>query len=239
MKNIIKAISYNIHAGIGMDEVLDLDRIVYVISSEEADIIGLNEVDCCTSRSRGVDQAKYIADKLGYYHVFGKTIDYSGGEYGNAFISKYPIIKSQNHKLPIYSSDTREPRGMLECDVNIDGSTIKVFTSHLGLEESERKLSIEYISNVLEDMSNNTILLGDFNLKYDKDFEELSPLMAQLKDTAEDIGLADDIMTFDSKHPNKKIDYILVSKDVKVLSTYVIPSLASDHLPLICKLEFL
>lgn len=237
MKNRIKVITYNIHAGIDTNGSFNLDRIAHIISEENADIVGLNEVDQCTSRSKGVDQAKYIADKLDYHYVFGKAINYSGGEYGNAFISKYPIVASKNYRLPIHSLKTREPRAMLECDVNMDGKLIKVFTTHLGLEKAERELSIEYISNVLQTIDTSVVLLGDFNLVHAKDFEELLPLMNILKDTAEDIGKGSDIMTFDSENPSTKIDYILASKDAKVLSTYTRSSLASDHLPLICELE--
>lgn len=238
MKNKIKVISYNIHAGRDAGGGFNLDRIAHMIAEENADMVGLNEVDQGTRRSRSMDQAKYIADKLHCHYAFGKAINHSGGEYGNAFLSKYPVAASKNHRLPVHSSGISEPRSMLECDVNRNGKLIKVFTTHLGLRKAERQLSIEYISNVLRTMDASVILLGDFNLVRAKDFEELLPLMNVLKDTAEGIGDSSDLMTFDSRNPGTKIDYILASGDMKTTDTYTRPSLASDHLPLICELEF-
>lgn len=239
MKNHIKVISYNIHAGTDISGGFNLDRVAHIIYEEDADIVGLNEVDQFTSRSKGIDQAKYIADKLNYNFAFGKAMNYSGGKYGNAFISRYPIVASKNHRLPpIHNSETSEPRAMLECDVNRDGRLIKAFTTHLGLEKAERELSIEYISNMLQTIDTSVILMGDFNLVSVKDFKELLPLINTVKDTAKDIGKASDIMTFDSENPRKKIDYIWASKDAKTLYTYTHLSLASDHLPLICGLDF-
>ena len=238
MKNRIKVISYNIHAGRDADGGFNLDRIAHIIAEENADMVGLNEVDHGTRRSKGMDQAKYIAGRLHCHYAFGKAIDHSGGEYGNAFLSKYPVVASRNHRLPIHSSGISELRSMLECDVNRNGKLIKVCTTHLGLSKVERQLSIEYISGVLRTMGTSVVLLGDFNLVHAKDFEELLPLKEVLKDTAEDIGDGSDLMTFDSKNPGTKIDYILASKDMKTLDTYTRASLASDHLPLICELEF-
>ncbi len=238
MKDKIKVISYNIHAGRDADGGFNLDRIAHIIAEENADMVGLNEVDQGTRRSKGLDQAKYIADKLHCHYVFGKAINHSGGEYGNAFLCKYPVAASKNHRLPVHSSAISEPRSMLECDVNRNGKLIKVFTTHLGLSKAERQLSIQYIFNVLGAMDTSVVLLGDFNLVHAKDFEELLPLGNVLRDTAEDIGDGSDLLTFDSRNPRAKIDYILSSKDMKTLNTYTRPSVASDHLPLICELEF-
>ncbi|NMA95368.1 MAG: hypothetical protein GX974_04940 [Clostridiales bacterium] len=233
----LKVISYNIHSGVGLDEKLDLDRIADLIAKEDADLIGLNEVNNCNLRSKGVEQGKYIADSLGYHYIFGKAIDYQDGEYGNAFMSRYPIISSKNHSLPIYGLTTREPRGMLECDVDVEGKIIKIFITHLATNRKERKFSIDYIAHIFQNLTQRSILLGDFNTSYSGEYEDLFPILDNFKDTAVELGIADEMMTAYSTAPFKKIDYIFVSNDIDAISTYTISSPASDHLPVICKIR--
>ena len=70
-----------------------------VIKQYNPDIAGLNEV-----HGPGGEfgyQVKEIADYVGFpYYFFAPAIKLDGSEYGNAFISKYPIIGKENIKIP-------------------------------------------------------------------------------------------------------------------------------------------
>lgn len=233
----LKIMSYNIHACIGMDGILDPERIATVFAEENADLIGMNEVDLGTERTGGVDQTRQIADQLGYHYVFGPAMAYGGGEYGNALVSRYPIEVIQNHKLPFLQDISKEPRAILECSVDVEGSQLRVLVTHLGLDVSERELSINYIADLLQGSDTPTILIGDFNIRYHESFGELEPLMAMLKDAPAEIGKEDEILTFDAHEPTARIDYVFLSKELMVEDVYVVKTEASDHLPLVCVLE--
>lgn len=234
MKNVkghITMMTYNIHAGIGTDNKLDIERISKLIEENGAEIIGLNEVDCSTRRSQGINEVQSIAEYLGYHYYFGKTIDYMGGEYGNALVSKYPIISAESYILPDTGTEIQEARGIVKCILDVKGRKVNVLVTHLGLKSSERKVEIEYISNILKQCHGEIILMGDFNISQASQSEELEPFMKQMKDSTAELNEIEKLDTFDSVNPVIKIDYIMVSKDVQVICNKTINSIASDHLP--------
>src|SRR5512137_2864328 len=84
----ISFMTYNVHSCIGMDKVLDPNRIAEVIRQSGAQIIGLQEVENnFGKRSNFEDQPKILATKLGMYVVYGPAMD--GDKFGNALLSKY------------------------------------------------------------------------------------------------------------------------------------------------------
>ena len=96
----LRLLAYNIHHAEGTDGRLDLARVARVIKKLEPDLVAVQEVDVRTRRGRGVDQAAKLGELTGMHHVFGKFMDFSGGEYGQAVLSKFPIKSSKNHPLP-------------------------------------------------------------------------------------------------------------------------------------------
>ena len=99
----IKFMSYNTqHCLNFITREIDFDIIADTIKKCEADIIGLQEI-----RDEGQDadyqpQAKIIAEKLGYhYYYFAEAIRFGGvNPYGNAIISRYPIISAETIMIP-------------------------------------------------------------------------------------------------------------------------------------------
>jgi endonuclease/exonuclease/phosphatase family metal-dependent hydrolase len=114
----LRILTFNIHHGRGLDRIVDLDRISRVIRSANPDIVGLNEVDKQYSkRSEFVDQADWLAEKLDMEHVFGPaiTLESQGNrQYGNAILSRYPIIKSRKHPFD-FLPKVVEDRSLLEA----------------------------------------------------------------------------------------------------------------------------
>ena len=92
--------TYNIRHGRGSDDVLDLDRTARAIAALDADIVALQEVDEKVRRSGNVDQAATLGKVLGMYHAFGSFMDYDGGRYGLAILSRWPIESFESWRLP-------------------------------------------------------------------------------------------------------------------------------------------
>ena len=111
----VTVLSYNIHHAEGMDAKIDLQRIAAVIQSVSPDVVALQEVDRETKRSGGVDQAKTLERLTGLKMVFGRAIDFEGGQYGNAVLSRLPIKRATSHTLP--HSEGREPRVVLAVEL--------------------------------------------------------------------------------------------------------------------------
>jgi endonuclease/exonuclease/phosphatase family metal-dependent hydrolase len=152
--------SYNIHRGVGLDRRRDLDRIVAVVRQISPDIIGLQEV--VRAGPPHADQAAYLARALGMDLVMGETRAFGDGTYGNAVLTRLPVLGSDRCDL---SQGAREPRGCLRVDLAVEGSAIHLFNCHLGLGLVERRRQLR----ILEEFVGATgrrgprVLMGDFN----------------------------------------------------------------------------
>ena len=156
------AASYNIHRGIGLDRRLDVDRIARVIREIDPDVIGLQEVVRANGAVAGSDQATYLASALGMTLVMGETRSLGDGTYGNAVLTRLPVLASTRCDL---SCDGREPRGCLRVDLGVDGTAVHVFNCHFGLGFRERRAQVELLAAFLRaaDCAGPRLLLGDFN----------------------------------------------------------------------------
>jgi len=234
----LKVMSYNIHHGVGEDNVLDLQRIADLITEKQADVVGIQEVDRhYGARSNFEDQAKVLAEMLGYHYVYGANLDLPPAvdgqdrrQYGTAILSKYPIIQSQNYLL---SSFGEEQRGLLEATINVKGNHVRVYNTHLGLDVPQRLAQVNEINDILSTKETPAILMGDLNAEPGVEEVELLRTGSNLVDVFQD---ADNANTFPVKNPSKRIDYIFVSEGVKFSGQQVLQSTYSDHLPIIVDL---
>lgn len=154
--------SYNIHRGVGLDRRRDLDRIADVIAEIGPDVVGLQEV-ICAAGSHHDDQAAYLATRLGMASTMGPTRAHGGGSYGNAVLTRLPVLGSVACDL---SRDGREPRGCLRVDLRANGRTLHVFNCHLGLALRERREQLALLAGFIrasEALEGPRVLLGDFN----------------------------------------------------------------------------
>ncbi|NLG80380.1 MAG: hypothetical protein GX492_11265 [Firmicutes bacterium] len=252
----LTVMTYNIHSGVGADLKLDLDRIADLIRDQGADIVGLCEVDQGTRRSGGVDQARYIAERLGYYYAYGPNFMYDGGAFGNAVLSRYPIVSSTNHPLP--NIHFNEPRGLLEAQVDTGGGILNVFVTHLDVEYADSRLAqARAVIEISSKAAGPKIVMGDLNasptgspeiavlLRHFNDTQQVYRVLVDSAELVKEGLFARDYLkggyTYDAYDPARRIDYILTSFDIKVpaaAGTARVPrTLASDHLPYAATIE--
>ena len=232
--------SYNIHHAVGIDGQLSLERIAQVIEDAGAEIVGLQEVDrFYGARSDFKDQAKELAELLGYHYAYGANLDLAPAagqtenrQYGTAIVSKYPIIQSENVLL---SSFGKEQRGVLHAVVNVRGIHVNVYNTHLGLDVEGRTAQAQEIVDLASQHEGPAVLMGDFNARPDSAEVGIFLNSGLFADTFEGI---DDAYTFPVLNPSYTIDYILASPDVDSAGQRVIRTEASDHLPIAAELTF-
>jgi endonuclease/exonuclease/phosphatase family metal-dependent hydrolase len=159
----LTVVSYNIHRGVGLDRRHDLDRIADVIAELAPDVVGLQEV----IREDGIpraDQAAYLAARLDMSEiVMGETRAHGAGTYGNAVLTRLPVLGSGRCDL---SCGVREPRGCLRVDLDVVGTPVHVFNCHFGLALSERREQLQLLGMFIRDserLAGPRVLLGDFN----------------------------------------------------------------------------
>ncbi len=248
--------TYNIHAGMGVDFTYDIDRIADLIREQGADIIGLCEVEQKTQKVNYDDQAKHIADKLGFQYAYGPIFARSAGFFCNALISRFPILSHQTHLLP--NPNHTQPRAALEAQVDVDGTVVTVFVTHLEVADSgSRVAQAKALAGMASRVPSPRIIMGDFNATPThaletalmlREHNDTYPLHRVLVDSAwlaaqgrferDYLKGGYTIGVFD---PSARIDYIFASCDIGVASdagaARVPHSLASDHLPYAVALE--
>ena len=215
MPKTLRIGSYNIkHAA---DANLNLNTIAQIIKSQNLDIVGLQEIDYKTSRSKKVDQPAKLAEYAEMpYYVFVRAIDYQGGEYGTLILSKYPIISSE--VIPLESWD-KEGRALGHAVIDIGGKTIDFFNTHLSYEDRALRTLQFFEVSEKTDLCENFILTGDFNTA---DFSEFGVLGA---------NLLNDTFRFYPTFPggNSAIDNIVYTDSFKEIASGTVTQSYSDH----------
>ena len=234
----LRVLSYNIHHGEGVDKRIDVARIANVIRSVSPDVVALQEVDRRAKRSGNVDQPAELARLTDMNVVFGRNIDLQGGHYGNAVLSKFPIVNHNNVHLK--SFENGEQRGVLICELqpkSID-ETILFMGTHLDhrRDGQERLASAEQINGIaLERLSIAAILAGDLNATRNSQV---------LKTFAKQWQIANEktLPTIPVAKPSRQIDFILTrpSSRWKTIGVRVLDeSIASDHRAIFAELELI
>jgi len=159
MEQRLRVATYNIHKCRGMDARTRPSRVAEVLHELEADVVALQEV----VRGQQVDQAMLLAQSLGYAFAFGKTRDFRGGDYGNAVLSRLPIVKSEHIDL---TASRREPRGCVRAELRLPGgAAVQLFNVHLGTGFLERRKQAHLLVEMLRRFEGRAprLVLGDFN----------------------------------------------------------------------------
>jgi len=143
-------------------------RIAEVLKQIDADIIALQEVVGMDEAAREHNQVHAIADELGFDFRIGENRRLRGGAYGNAVLSRLPIVADQNHDL---TWRTNEPRGCLQVTIATpsesgEADLLQIYNTHLGTGFFERRHQGRRLLNVIDNHSGPAaprIVLGDFN----------------------------------------------------------------------------
>ena len=229
----LRTVSYNIKHGLGNDGRIDLERTAELLRNLGPDIVGLQEVDLNARRSGQIDQAKYLGEQLGLNSAFGKFMDFQGGQYGMAMLSRHPIEEVREIALP----EGNEPRIALACKIQIpDDEPLWVVNVHFDwiADDTVRFEQASRLAEHLADLD-RYLLLGDFN----------DVAGSRTLDLLSATGLPEtrpphDRFTFSATNPAREIDFIYCFPGGawQVNRYRVIPApLTSDHRPVLAVLE--
>lgn len=217
--------TYNIHRGVGWDGIEDYARIAAVLAEIDADIIALQEVTSHGEKSD--DVLTYLAAAVGMVSIEGFTLTAAGARYGNALLSRLPIAVT---RLTDISVKKREPRGVIQADLSLNGQTVVVWATHLGLGIRERRRQTKELLELVDRVDSDIkVLLGDFN--------EWLPLGSPVRAIGKRFTLPRTPATFPSRRPLLKLDRIWLrpAERIASLRTHAteLSLAASDHLPLV------
>ncbi len=237
---------YNIHAGKDAKGIDNLVTVAEIIRATRADIALLQEVDRGTTRSGKVDQPRVLSSLTGFHSAFGMTLDYQGGDYGIAVLSRWPISSDTLFGLPVdppqeRAGGSREPRGALHAVIEIPGAALAVISTHIDASredfyrKQEMATLLQLATRSIGELRRSTLVGGDLNAEPGSTVIEMlraSPLRDAWAECGQGSGLS-----YPADRPVKRIDYLLLPVYWKCVSGRVLETDASDHRPVLFVIE--
>lgn len=234
----MRVMTYNIFAGNDLERRSNLSRVAALIDSLDVDVVFLQEVDRGTARSEGVDQAGVIAASTGLHGVFGRAMDFDGGEYGIAILTRWRVHTWRVVPLDAAPSagdaPPHEPRILLHAVVSAPGGDVHLLNTHLhrGAEPAARHAQVLELMGYVADTvprSARIVFGGDLNAA--PDAAEVRALALFFRDAWRTCGTGDG-HTFRSDRPTRRIDYVLLA-GLECSRAWVPDLETSDHRPVI------
>jgi len=230
----MRFVLYNIRYGTGSrthnfmrSSKKNLERITSFLREQEADLIGLIEVDHGSYRTGGKNQAELMADSLGHYHShcikyeessFWRNVPVLGYQ-GNAFLARDRIRNETFHFFEF---------GMKRLVMELELEHVVVYLVHLALGARARHSQLGALYTLVKKTKKPYLVAGDFNMLWGEQEIDLFLAASGLQDAN-----ALRLPTFPSHRPNRHLDFILYSKGINIRAFHVPQVRFSDHLPLV------
>ncbi|RIK41672.1 MAG: hypothetical protein DCC55_11120 [Chloroflexi bacterium] len=192
----MRILTYNIHGWKTADGRPNFHGVARVIEETQADIVGLNEV-FYPRTVEGVDgpALEALAQQLGMHFVFGACMRWPAqnelptSAYGNALLSRWPVIASAAHHLTPKEEDAqnvlagKEQRGLLEGRIQLSsGEIFTVYVTHLDHTSEEARLVQLRVARTWlgRDRNRPHVVMGDFNAINPWDYAGQPEALAQV-----------------------------------------------------------
>lgn len=239
----LRVVTWNLHKCVGgLDRRHDVQRCAAVLADMAPDIALLQEVAQNGKRFGSAKQVDELAQRLGFEHQsyfvnvrFGPR----RGEYGNAVLSRFPIVRTENIDLTLPG---RKARSVLHAELRLLNKqghqrTLHTFNLHLGLSERERR---EQLARFLAcaplravHASTPVVVAGDFN-------DVWGSLGKRLLLPAGFCGPRRPVRTFPAWAPMRALDSLYLRGDCELDSLTKLRGkgarTASDHAPLLAEI---
>ncbi len=222
----VTVLTLNIHSGRTKAGRLEFGQLASELRTWDADLVLLQEVDRGRERTEGVDQARRLASRLGYSHVYGPTRRFRPGSTGNAVLSRWPVVDTRLRALPREVGTYR--RGLVRATVDVGGQQVDVFSTHLDhTSPGVRQAQARAVAAAVRGSSRPVVLGGDLNAE---------PGTRAVR-AVERVGLVDgwsvvgrhDGLTVPAVSPRRRIDFVLANEAFVPVRSRVLLSGVSDH----------
>jgi len=230
--NHLRIMTYNIHQGLNAADQVDLPNIAEAIAKQHPDVVALNEVNRAQCSNGYLDTLLFLSHYLKMPYVFGPN--WRDGQYGNAILSRYPILDSSNYH---YTHNSTEIRGVLQVTIQTPTGPITFYATHLDHIEGPNNVRLAQVNELLHlwDERPRSIILGDMNAR--PKTREIQQIITSGFLDAWTIGGSPDTSTTWHARTTNRIDYIFFTPDLHLRRVWVPQTRASDHLPVLAEFE--
>jgi endonuclease/exonuclease/phosphatase family metal-dependent hydrolase len=219
---VLRVATFNARHGAGPLGIVSNRKLVDTCRSLDADILALQEVDQRVVRSWFRDQPTYVARRLAQRVVATATKRTPvGGRQCNALCARGPIDEVEVVELPRRDGDER--RVALLARIRLVGGNVSVACVHLQHRRSNGAEQLEHALAALSTRAGPRLVAGDFNLQPD----EVLPRLAAHGYVAAESG-----PTAPAIEPTRRIDWIAVDADLRIVGARLHQPFVGDHLPL-------
>ncbi len=216
----------------------NLWQIVDVMNREKPHVAAFQEIDSNSFWNGRFNHTEFLAAGANYPHHFsGSHIDGDNLQYGTALVSQFALTEQTSIKFRkpfarlgkgFVISTARWP-GSDSIDVDIVSVHFDFLTGNQRLKEA-----VKLIESI-KGRSNPRVIMGDLNSEYAAE-NQLIPLLE------DSLGLSTwqphvDVVTFPKLQ--KRLDWVLVSQDIEIVSHEVLPDTLSDHQAVVAELRLL
>lgn len=226
---MLTVISYNIHSGVGTDGVQSYERIGKFLQQQGADIVLLQEMNTRSPERETSDDLAALCGDHFHEVVPSSSIETEHGWYGNAVLTRLPVISSASFDVSVGEF---EPRNIQEVVIATPDGRLRVVNTHKGLKSKERRFQFrrlyEYLQQMQEHRPMPTVIGGDFNEWWlmTRAFRTLNRFMNPVPLAA----------TFPSRFPIFRLDRFWVTSNISVVAAERIKTaetkVLSDHCPI-------
>ena len=244
----IKVLTVNIHKGFTFfNRKFILPELRVAVRKVGADVVFLQEVTGTNVKHTDkfdnypeTPHYEFLADSIWSQFAYGRNAVYTHGDHGNAVLSKFPIVKFENHDVSITGP---EKRGLLHCELQIPGRGLNLHAIcvHLSLTEAHRAIQMDRLCKLIHDnvpAQAPVVVAGDFNDWRHRAHDQL----AKGADLHEVFVQANGLpaKTFPARRPLLRLDRIYVRNAIghkPVVLPHKPWSHLSDHAPLAAEIE--
>jgi endonuclease/exonuclease/phosphatase family metal-dependent hydrolase len=181
---------------------------------------------------------KELASRSGHSWIFSPTFEFghdeSAGGFGNALLTRIPIVALQQWQLlppakPYDGTEASEPRSATLIKLRFGSESFWVGSTHLPRGDSDaRAHALRRLTAITQKLDGCWVICGDFNAPPSTWLDNEHSLVV-CPDPAQP--------TYPASQPIEAIDYCIASHGVS-LEAKVLPVAGSDHLPLVILSRF-
>ncbi len=248
---MLTILTVNLHKGFGwFNRRFVLPELREAVRSVSADVVFLQEVmgehELHAAQVPDWPEAphyEFLADSLWSDFAYGRNAVYPQGHHGNALLSKFPILRFDNHDVSVDGEgEGHERRGLLHCVLQMPGGErdLHAICVHLGLREAHRRAQVNALCHLIGSLPDDApvVVAGDFN-DWQQHAHKLLNRCAGLNEVfVQAQGAA--AKTFPARWPMLRLDRIYV-RGATAQRPIVLPrkpwSHLSDHAPLVAEIS--
>jgi endonuclease/exonuclease/phosphatase family metal-dependent hydrolase len=228
----LTVMTYNIQSGFSRDNIWDLEATAQTIEAYQPDIVLLQEVSRGWIITSGVDEARWLSNRLDMNLVWGPSSQ--DGLWGLAILSRGDVLGSE---MRIFDNTDNLRRGVQGAGIATDAAAsgaYYVFNTHLDDPTEGGAVRFQQVTSLLTTIAeaDPAILGGDFNAPPDSDVIA-AILNADFVDTG--ANLPPELST---REDARRIDYVFVRGSFEVVEIITPDVWTSDHRPVVVKLRY-